>query len=239
MVDEFDGDDVEVRAIVDSAQTPPFLTEQRVVVARDVGRFSADELAPLVAYLGDPLPTTALVLVGGGGRVPKALTDAVKQAGGTSRSTDPPQRARDRQGWVDRPCRRRPGSGWRRRRRRSSPNASARTSGASTACWPRWRRRSGRRASSRPDDVEPFIGEAGGVPPWELTDAIDAGDTPTALTVLERMSGAGRPPPAAADGDPPRPLRPAGPPRRGRGRARRRRPPTCSGSSRGSRRRRR
>ena len=57
MVDEFDGDDVEVRAIVDSAQTPPFLTERRVVVARDVGRFSADELAPLVAYLADPLPT--------------------------------------------------------------------------------------------------------------------------------------------------------------------------------------
>ena len=53
MVDEFDGDDVELRAIVDSAQTPPFLTERRVVVARDVGRFSADDLAPLLTYLGD------------------------------------------------------------------------------------------------------------------------------------------------------------------------------------------
>ena len=100
MVDEFDGDDVEVRAIVDSAQTPPFLTERRVVVARDVGRFTADEVAPLVAYLGDPLPTTELVLVGGGGRVAKALSDAVKRSGGTVRSTDPPTRARDRQGWV-------------------------------------------------------------------------------------------------------------------------------------------
>ena len=100
MVDEFDGDDVEVRAVVDSAQTPPFLTERRVVVARDVGRFSADELAPLVAYLADPLDSTALVLVGGGGRIAKSLTDAVKQSGGTARSTDPPSRARDRQGWV-------------------------------------------------------------------------------------------------------------------------------------------
>ena len=43
----------------------------------------------------------------------------------------------------------------------------------------------------RPDDVEPFLGEAGGVPPWELTDAIDAGDTATALALLARMSGAG------------------------------------------------
>ncbi len=30
-------------------------------------------------------------------------------------------------------------------------------------------------------DVEPFLGEAGAVPPWELTDAIDQGDTATAL----------------------------------------------------------
>ena len=29
----------------------------------------------------------------------------------------------------------------------------------------------------RPADVEPFLGEAGGVPPWDLTDAIDGGDT--------------------------------------------------------------
>ena len=57
MVDEFDGDEYEVRAVVDAAQTPPFLTETRVVVARGVGRFGADDVAPLVAYLADPLPT--------------------------------------------------------------------------------------------------------------------------------------------------------------------------------------
>ena len=38
------------------------------------------------------------------------------------------------------------------------------------------------------------------MPPWELTDAIDAGNTATALALLARMSGAGRAPPAAADG---------------------------------------
>ena len=42
-----------------------------------------------------------------------------------------------------------------------------------------------------PDDVEPFLGEGGGVPPWELTDAIDAGNTATALALLARMSGPG------------------------------------------------
>jgi DNA polymerase-3 subunit delta len=35
------------------------------------------------------------------------------------------------------------------------------------------------------------LGEAGGVPPWELTDAIDRGDTPAALDRLGRMIGGG------------------------------------------------
>ena len=51
VVDEFDGDDVEIGSIVDAAQTPPFLTDRRVVLARDVGRFTSDQVAPLVSYL--------------------------------------------------------------------------------------------------------------------------------------------------------------------------------------------
>ena len=44
-------------------------------------------------------------------------------------------------------------------------------------------------------DIEPFLGEAGGVPPWDFTDAIAAGDTTTALTLLGRMiHGGGRHP---------------------------------------------
>lgn len=190
MVDEFDGEDVEVRAIVDSAQTPPFLTDRRVVVARDVGRFSADQLAPMVAYLGDPLPSTALVLVGGGGRLPKALTDAVKKAGGTARSTDAPQRARDRQGWVvDHAA----AAGV-----KLAPPAAAFVAerlgedvGRLDGLLATLAATFGGSRQLRPDDVEPFIGEAGGVPPWDLTDAIDAGNTSAALAVLGRMSGPG------------------------------------------------
>ena len=40
-------------------------------------------------------------------------------------------------------------------------------------------------------DVEPFLGEAGGVPPWELTDALDKGDIATALSKLHRMTAGG------------------------------------------------
>ncbi len=48
-----------------------------------------------------------------------------------------------------------------------------------------------RSALLRAEQVEPFLGDAGGVPPWELTDAIDAGRTELALTLLTRMMGAG------------------------------------------------
>ena len=42
-----------------------------------------------------------------------------------------------------------------------------------------------------PEQVEPFLGDAGGVPPWDLTDAIDSGRTSRAIELLGRMLGAG------------------------------------------------
>src|SRR3954469_15879792 len=41
------------------------------------------------------------------------------------------------------------------------------------------------------DDLRPFLGEAGSVPPWDLTDAIDSGDTNAAVGALHRMLAAG------------------------------------------------
>ncbi len=82
MVDEFDGDEYELRMVVDAAQTMPFLTDKRVVVARNVSRFNADDLPALLGYLGNPLDTSDLVLAEGGeGRMSKKFTDGVKSAG--------------------------------------------------------------------------------------------------------------------------------------------------------------
>jgi len=190
MVDEFDGEEYQLRPVVDAAQTPPFLTATRVVLARGVGRFTTDELVPLLGYLADPLPTTELVLVGGGGRIAKALTDAVKTAGGTVRDTAPPVRARDRQGWISDEA---ATAGI-----RLAPAAMAliaerlgedmgRVDGILTTLAATY----GNGRALGVGDVEPFLGEAGGVPPWELTDAVDAGDTSRALILLTRMTGPG------------------------------------------------
>jgi DNA polymerase-3 subunit delta len=40
-------------------------------------------------------------------------------------------------------------------------------------------------------DVEPYLGEAGSVAPWDLTDAIDAGRTEDALEYLHRLLDGG------------------------------------------------
>jgi DNA polymerase III subunit delta len=190
MVDEFDGDDYELRSVVDAAQTAPFLTERRVVVARGCGRFVTAELAPLLAYLDDPLPTTELVLVAGGGRLAKALSDAVRSAGGTVVNTSPPSRAKERQEWIlaqanEHGIRLEPGAAQRiaawlgedMGRLDGILSTLAATYGTATKLGP--------------NDVTPFLGDAGGVPPWDFTDAIDKGDTSRAIELLHRMMGGG------------------------------------------------
>lgn len=187
---EFDNPDDTVGAVVDAAQTPPFLTERRVVVAREVGRFSTEEVAPLVAYVSDPSSTTDLVLVAGGGRIAKSLSDALKKAGGTVLDTSPPSRAKDRQAWVEEHSRARGIrldatalqllSSW-------LGEDAGRLQGVLDTLVSTY----GTEAVVRSAQVEPFLGEAGGVAPWDLTDAVDKGDTAVALQMLHRMMGAG------------------------------------------------
>ncbi len=190
MVEELAGEDYLVDHLVDSALTPPFLTDRRIVVARGLDRFKAPDLEPLVRYLADPSPTTSLVLEWTSGRIPKALTDAFKAAGGERIDTSAPGSARARQGWFD-----------------------TRLAEADVDLDPAARRLLvdhlgedvGRLAGvlstltsvygpgSRlgPEQIRPYLGEAGSAPPWDLTDAIDAGRRSEALEVLARMLDAG------------------------------------------------
>ena len=190
MVDDFDGEEYELRAVVDAAQTAPFLTEKRVVVARGIGRFLVADVAPLLAYLADPLPSTELVLIGGGGRVPKALLDALKQAKATVIETAPPTKARERTGWFE----------------EQISEAGLRLDAQAVQLLAGWLGEDAGRLQGvldtllstfggetllRSSDIEPFLGEAGGIPPWDLTDAIDSGNTTKSLRALHRMIGAG------------------------------------------------
>jgi DNA polymerase III subunit delta len=146
-------------------------------------------VAPLVGYLADPLPTTSLVLVWSGGRIPKALVDAVKQAKGVQIDTTP---GRKLDGWIA----------------EQAAAAGVSFDRAATELLVSWLGDDPQRlvglletlagsygtdARLGVSDVEPLLGEAGGVPPWELTDALDRGDISGALDKLGRMThGGGR-----------------------------------------------
>ena len=187
MVDEFDGEEYELRLVVDAAQTMPFLTDKRVVIARQVSRFNADDLAPLLAYVENPLDSSDLVLVAGGtGRLSKKLSDAVK-AVGKVHNTSP---GREKRKWLA----------------DQVSAAGLKMDGGATALLATWLgedagRLDGILATLKSTygageklsfaQIEPFIGEAGGVPPWDLTDAIMDGDTTKALSLLGRMVHAG------------------------------------------------
>ena len=178
-----------IHPLVDAAQTPPFLTDRRVVVGRDVEMFTrAEQVAPLVAYLDDPLPTTSLVLVWAGGRIPKSLVDAIKRSGGEQLDTSPGRKIAP---WVD----------------DQVAAAGLKLDKGATARLVEWLGDDPQRlvgvlatlkgtygeggAKLSGADIEPFLGEGGGVPPWELTDAIDKGDIPVALDRLHRMMAGG------------------------------------------------
>jgi DNA polymerase-3 subunit delta len=199
LVDEFDLDVVKLGAAIDAAQTPPFLTERRIVVVRRFGRFSkAEEVKDLVAYLDDPLPSTALVLVwekavgavesgepvAKAPRIPPTLTKAVTAAGGEVVDADP--QPRNMGGWVADQLKA-AGLDVDATTRNRIVDALGEDAGALVGLIERLRGAYGPGTRLGLDDVEVFLGPAGGVPPWELTDAIDSGDVAAALDRLHRM----------------------------------------------------
>ncbi len=199
LVDEHAGPDYELEAVVDAASTLPFLTERRVVVARHVARFSnADALRPLLGYLADPLPTTDLVLVWERspepgtrlGNVPPTLTKALKAADAEVVDADPP--AKNRESWVTAQL-----AAHELKVDRAAAALIATQLGEAAGAVVELAERlvgvHGAGARLGVEEVRPWLGEAGGVPPWELTDAIDKGDAATALDRLHRMlHGGGR-----------------------------------------------
>ncbi len=181
-------EDLDVGAVVDAFTTPPFLVDRRVVVVREAGRLTATDATRLTAALADPPPSNTLVLVAGGGTVPQGL---VKAAGSAGQVLDVSVKsARDRSQWMAEHLRRAPV-------RLEGPAAQrlgqhlgedlGRLAGILGTLATAY----GEGATVGLAELEPFLGEAGSLPPWDLTDAIDQGRPDTALAVLHRMLGAG------------------------------------------------
>jgi DNA polymerase-3 subunit delta len=188
-LEDFSAEELDVAPVAAACQTPPFLADRRVVVLREAGRFNVDQLQPLLSYLAEPLPTTKLVVVGGGGTMPAKFVNAFKGLPGTAVvSTD--VTGREVHSWVNERIARAPV--------KLAPGAAATVEehlgedlsrlGSLLATL---EAAYGTGATVGEEELEPYLGQPGSVPPWDLTDAIDKAETELALKVLHRLLEAG------------------------------------------------
>jgi len=186
-----------ISKLIDAVQTAPFLTNGRVVVARHMGRFSKkDDLEPLVEYLHSPMDTTSLILVWEKGSipqqqrlppVPKNLLEAIEQSGGVFEKLTT-GRGKQAEKWLleelsatsvnlTGQARKRITDHFGEDRTRVISLLEVLSSVYESA------------ATLEVEDIEPYLGAAGSVMPWDLTDSIDSGNIRDALDVLKRMLG--------------------------------------------------
>ena len=191
MVEDFDLADAgtQVGSVADALGTVPLFTERRVVVLRNVHGAPGEVLDAVVAAIAartEEVDVVATVT----GRQPKAFADVMKKASaesigasvgtgstvrlervevqlveaGLSYSPEVPQMIVR---WLG--------------------EDHSRLAGLVQTLVSTY----GENAKLVRSDVELFLGGAGSVAPWDLTDAIDAGDTPRALVMLHRFLGDG------------------------------------------------
>jgi DNA polymerase-3 subunit delta len=189
-----DGDDaLDISPVLDALATPPFLADRRIVVLRAAERLDASQASQLAGRVKEPIESNILVLVtsgaGGGSRgVPVALTRAVK-ANGEIIDTSAGQ-GRRRSDWMGDRIR----------------QAGVRLDAAAAKLLGDHLGEDVSRLQSLLDLLEsaygdggkvgtaelaPFLGDSGSVPPWDLTDTLDRGDTAEAVKALHRMMDAG------------------------------------------------
>jgi DNA polymerase-3 subunit delta len=183
-----DDRDAMVAQVVNAAQTQSLFADFKVVVARNIDTTPLDH-EPLVDYLRAPLERCHFICTASG-RVPKALSDALKKAGTTMFETTPPSKRRELVEWY----------------KTKFIEAGLKIDAVALEEVVEWLGQDsarlpgllevlastfGEKQRLSFEDVSPFLGQAGHVQPWDLTDAIDGGDTANALFMLRRMLRSG------------------------------------------------
>lgn len=196
VLDEYSGDEYNLGELVQGALTVSMFGG-RVVVGRNAGRFNAQDATALIDYLASPSLDTSVIIVWERpmapnsrlATIPKKLTAAVEAAGGEVRDFGIPS-GKARTPWIAEQLEQRNidvipearnlildhiGEDLNRLGDLLDLLVSVHGSGTKLTA----------------DDVRPYLGQAGVVPPWDLTDAIDRGDLAGALDTLARLLGAG------------------------------------------------
>lgn len=78
--------DTSASELVSLCQTLPFMSEKRLVIAKELDAFKAADLEELVSYLNDPSPSTCLVMLSSQGKYDKkSVISAVEAHGAVTR----------------------------------------------------------------------------------------------------------------------------------------------------------
>ncbi len=176
--------------VLTALSTPPWLSSHRIVVLREAGALSGAQAGELAKFVIDPVTANVLVLAAAGKTVPQALHKAVKASGGRVVDADPGRTSRAKADWLEAHLRRAPvhlDAAARRRLAEHLGEDAARLDPILEMAEATY----GAGSRISPAELEPLLGAEGAAPPWELTDAIDAGDGEEAIRALRRMLGAG------------------------------------------------
>lgn len=176
--------------LLSALSTPSWLGESRVVVLRDAGSLLAAQASELAKMIAEPPVDNVLVLVAGQRAVAQSLSKAVKAAGGTVIETDPGRNSRARNEWFEAQLQRSKvhlDAAARRQLAEHIGEDASRLAPILELAEATY----GEGHKLGVDQIAPLLGEEGAAPPWELTDAIDAGDGERAIHVLHRLLRAG------------------------------------------------
>ena len=169
-----------VSAVLEALNTPPFLVSRRVVVVRDAQGLAADEVAALVTWLQRPAPDVDLIigLVG-------AKSHKLVKAAGQVLEVNVGTGSKNRVAFVKEKM-----AQYRVTLDAGAAATIAQRVGDDVARVDSLARLLASIYGSAPltaDHVEPYLGDAGGVPEWDLTDALESANAAAAITVARRM----------------------------------------------------
>ncbi|MCL4313405.1 MAG: DNA polymerase III subunit delta [Actinobacteria bacterium] len=185
-VEEFQvgGETDVVSLAIDACRTPPFFSDKRIVVLRNIGKASASDLTALEDYLRSPSSTSCLVLTASSGKLPATVVAAVRENGVIEELNQ--SNFRWRKEWINKKV---TASSVRLDREAleqleehigTDLNRLESLLDTLTVVY-------GDKAKLSVEEIVPFLGRAGSTEPWRLTDRIDAGDVSQALAVLNRL----------------------------------------------------
>jgi DNA polymerase-3 subunit delta len=187
-VEEPTDEELTGQAVVEHANAISLFGGDRAVVVRQPAGFRDEDWARIIEYLGDPNPSTTLVLLVA--RPPNKLAAAARKAG---QLVETDVDGRQRKGWLQDRL-----AGAPVRFDRAAADRLAQHLGEDVGRLPGildvLAAIHGDGARIGAADLDPVLGVAGASAPWDLTDAIDRGDTAGALAHLHRLVDGGRHP---------------------------------------------